>query len=101
MKVKDLEQQKQRLVEQVGREYITAVTVVFRSYKINIKCIYFASDFAGVRSRKTVSVKREWVYGVQRATTYKTWSQTRVRDKPSKTGEGEKNLGLGQMSSFS
>ena len=33
MKVKDLEQQKQRLVEQVGREYITAVTVVFRTYK--------------------------------------------------------------------
>lgn len=33
MKVKDLEQQKQRLVEQVGREYITAVTVVFLSYK--------------------------------------------------------------------
>ena len=29
MKVKDLEQQKQRLVEQVGREYIPAVTVVF------------------------------------------------------------------------
>ena len=33
MKVKDLEQQKQRLVEQVGREYITVVTVVFRSHK--------------------------------------------------------------------
>ena len=33
MKVKDLEQQKQRLVEQVGREYIPAVTVLFRSYR--------------------------------------------------------------------
>ena len=33
MKVKDLEQQKQRLVEQVGREHIPAATVVFRSYK--------------------------------------------------------------------
>ena len=73
----------------------------FYSDRINIKCLYFAFDFAGIRSRKTVSIKREWVYGVQRATTYKTWSQTGVWNKPSKNGEGESNLGWDQMSSFS
>lgn len=88
MKVKDLEEQKQRLVEQVSDiPSPIEVPVLFRGIIMwNNSALLFCS---GLRSRETISSEREWVHGLQGTTADETWSKARVWNKSFKNGKGK------------
>lgn len=83
-----MEEQKQRLVEQVSDiPCPIELPVLFRGIIMwNNSALLFCS---GLRSRETISSEREWVHGLQGATADETWSKARVRNKSFKNGKGK------------